>query len=61
MGMVAFMILLLDNVIQMNLLSMLTTNKVALNQIYNTAVGERSLFLELVQMLKTNLSKLMIK
>jgi len=46
----------IDNVIQMNVLSILTTNAAALNQIYNTAVGEKNTLLELVQILKANLS-----
>ena len=47
----------IDNVIQMNVLSILTTNTVALNQIYNTAVGERTSLLELINCLKINLSR----
>ena len=41
----------------MNLLSMFTSNKEALNQVYNTAVGERTSLKELVKLLKEYLSK----
>ena len=41
-----------DNVIQMNLLAISTTNSKALNQIYNTAVGERTSILELFDIIK---------
>lgn len=47
----------IDNVIQMNLLAMKTTNPKALNQVYNTAFGERTTLNELVVLLKKNLSK----
>ncbi|MGI6718658.1 MAG: SDR family oxidoreductase [Bacteroidales bacterium] len=47
----------IDNVIQMNLLAMKTTNPKALNQVYNTAFGERTTLNELVTLLKKNLSK----
>ena len=46
----------IDNVIQMNLLALTTENKEALNQIYNTAVGDRTPLLELTEMLRKQLS-----
>lgn len=45
------------NVIQMNLLALTTTNKDALNTVYNTAFGERTTLNELVAYLKKYLSK----
>ena len=47
----------IDNVIQMNLLALTTENKNALNQIYNTAVGDRTTLLELTELLKKYLSE----
>ena len=47
----------IDNVIQMNILAMTTENEGALNQVYNTAVGDRTTLLELTQLLKKHLSK----
>jgi len=47
----------IDNVIQMNLLALSTTNKEALNQVYNTAFGERTTLNSLVIALKSSLSK----
>ncbi|KGN76147.1 Vi polysaccharide biosynthesis protein VipB/TviC [Porphyromonas gulae] len=47
----------IENVIQMNLLAITTTNPEAVNQIYNTAYGERTNLNELVDALKENLSK----
>lgn len=47
----------IDNVIQMNLLSLTTENQEALNQVYNTACGERTTLLQLVELLKMNLAK----
>ncbi|MCM4158784.1 SDR family oxidoreductase [Antarcticibacterium flavum] len=47
----------IDNVIQMNLLALTTENKEAVNQVYNTAVGDRTNLLELTTLLKKNLSK----
>lgn len=46
----------IDNVIQMNLLALVTKDKEALNEIYNTAVGDRTNLLELTQLLKKHLS-----
>ena len=42
----------IDNVIQMNMLALTTTNKDAVNQIYNTAFGERTTLNQLVDYLK---------
>ncbi|WP_029036005.1 SDR family oxidoreductase [Salinimicrobium xinjiangense] len=47
----------IDNVIQMNLLALTTDNKEALNQVYNTAVGDRTNLKELTQLLKKYLSE----
>lgn len=47
----------IDNVIQMNLLAMKTTDPKALNQVYNTAFGERTTLNELAQYLKEYLSE----
>ena len=47
----------IDNVIQMNLLALSTENEEGLNQVYNTAVGERATLNELVSILKELLSK----
>jgi len=46
----------IDNVIQMNVLAMSTEDESALNQIYNTAVGDRTTLTELVNFLKNILS-----
>ncbi len=42
----------IDNVIQMNLLALTTENKEAVNQVYNTAFGERATLNDLVNSLK---------
>ncbi|WP_177165323.1 SDR family oxidoreductase [Bizionia paragorgiae] len=47
----------IDNVVQMNLRAITTENKEALNQVYNTAVGDRTTLVQLVNLLKKNLSK----
>lgn len=47
----------IDNVIQMNLLALVTENPEALNQVYNTAYGDRTTLNQLVSSLKENLSK----
>ncbi len=47
----------IDNVIQMNLRAMETTNPEAINQIYNTAFGERTTLNQLVDLLKKYLSE----
>ena len=46
-----------DNVVQMNLLAMETSNPEALNQVYNTASGERTTLNQLVRYLKEYLSE----
>ena len=46
----------IDNVIQMNVLALLTDHTEALNEVYNTAVGDRTTLLELVTYLKSMLS-----
>ena len=48
----------IDNVIQMNILALTTVNKAALNEVFNTACGERTSLNELASLLKTNLSVL---
>lgn len=45
-----------DNVVQMNERAMLTTNPVAINTVYNTAVGDRTTLNDLVKYLKEYLS-----
>ena len=47
----------IDNVIQMNVLAMESTNPDAVNQIYNTACGERTTLNDLVKYLKEFLSE----
>lgn len=47
----------IDNVIQMNILAITTNNEQAINQIYNTAVGDRTTLIELVNSLKKHLSE----
>lgn len=46
----------IDNVVQMNLLSITTENEQALNQVYNTAVGDRTTLVQLTDLLKKHLS-----
>jgi len=46
----------IDNVIQMNLLALITDKEEALNQIYNTAVGDRTTIKEMAELLKEYLS-----
>jgi len=46
----------IDNVIQINLLALTTANKDAVNQVYNTAYGERATLNDLVGSLKKYLS-----
>lgn len=48
----------IDNVIQMNMLALSTDNPDAVNQIYNTAFGERTTLNQLVAYLKEYLSEL---
>ena len=47
----------IDNVIQANILSMITDNKKAINTVYNVAYGERNTLNELVLYLKEYLSE----
>jgi len=47
----------IDNVIEMNLLAISTYNEEALNEIYNTAVGDRTTLVQLTQLLKKYLSE----
>lgn len=47
----------IDNVIQMNLRAIETTNPEAINQVYNTAFGERTTLNQLVDYLKEYLSE----
>src|SRR5690554_5179073 len=47
----------IDNVIQMNLLALVTDNKYALNTVYNVAYGERTDLNDLVGLLKEYLSE----
>lgn len=47
----------IDNVIQMNLLALTVENEEALNQVYNTAFGERTTLNDLVKYLKEYLSE----
>jgi UDP-N-acetylglucosamine 4-epimerase len=44
------------NVVQMNLLAMTTDNENALNQVYNTAVGDRTTLIQLTELLKKHLA-----
>lgn len=48
----------IDNIVQMNLLAMTTKNPQAINQVYNTAFGERTTLNQLVGYLKEFLSDL---
>ena len=47
----------IDNVIQANLLSMITDNKEAINTVYNVAFGERNTLKDLVELLKKSLTE----
>ena len=47
----------IDNVIQMNMLAMVSENEQAPNQVYNTAFGERTTLVELVSLLKEYLAE----
>lgn len=46
----------IDNVIQMNLLALSTTNEAALNQVYNTAYGDRNTLNDLIGGIQKHLS-----
>ncbi|GIM54977.1 SDR family oxidoreductase [Capnocytophaga cynodegmi] len=47
----------IDNVIQMNLLAMISENTDAVNQVYNTAVGDRTTIKDMAELLRTFLAK----
>ena len=47
----------IDNVIQMNYLAMLSDNSSAINQVFNTAVGERITILEMAKLIREGLSQ----
>lgn len=47
----------IDNVVQMNVLAMTTTNTKALNTVYNVAYGKRTSLLQLTELLKDNLAR----
>jgi len=47
----------IDNVIQMNILALITDDESALNQIYNTAVGDQTNLIELAAYIKKYLSE----
>ena len=47
----------IDNVVLMNMLAITTNNHKALNQVYNTALGDRTTILELFDLIKKNLVK----
>lgn len=47
----------IDNVVQMNRLTMMTENPLAVNQVYNTAYGERTTLNQLIEYLKEFLSE----
>ncbi len=46
----------IDNLLQMNHLAITTENEQAINQVYNTAVGDRTTLVQLTQLLKKYLS-----
>ncbi len=47
----------IDNVIQMNELAMTTSNREAINQVYNTAVGDRISILEMAELIREGLAE----
>ena len=47
----------IDNVVQMNILAMTTTNREAINTVYNVAYGDRTTLLQLTNLLKKHLSE----
>ena len=47
----------INNVIHMNMLAITTKNQEALNNVYNTALGDRTTILELFNLIKKNLIK----
>ena len=46
----------IDNVVQMNLLALVSDNKEAVNQVYNTAVGDRTTIKDMAELLRKFLS-----
>lgn len=46
----------IDNVVQMNLLAITTSNETALNEVYNTAVGDRISIKDMAELLRDELS-----
>ena len=51
----------IDNVIQANLLSLVTTNEKAINTVYNVAYGDRNTLNDLMRYLKEYLSEFDLK
>ena len=47
----------IDNVIQMNYLALTTENKKALNQVFNTACGEKVKIIEMAEVIKKEMTK----
>lgn len=47
----------IDNVVQMNLLAIESDNDAALNEVYNTAVGDRTTIAQMAEMIKLYLSE----
>ncbi|MCT8341135.1 SDR family oxidoreductase [Flavobacteriaceae bacterium TK19130] len=47
----------IDNVVQMNVRALLTENETALNEVYNTAVGDRTTIKQMAMELRTHLSE----
>ncbi|MDO4224608.1 MAG: SDR family oxidoreductase [Bergeyella zoohelcum] len=47
----------IDNVVQMNLLAITSDNQDAVNQVYNTAVGDRTTIKDMAELLKTYLAE----
>jgi len=47
----------IDNVLKMNHLSLLTTDPAAINQVYNTAVGDRITILEMAELIREGLAE----
>ena len=46
----------IDNVVQMNLLALISEDEGAINQVYNTAVGDRTTIKQMAELLKEYLS-----
>ena len=47
----------IDNVVQINILAMTTTNREAINTVYNVAYGDRTTLMQLTNLLKKHLSE----